>query len=64
MDPFNEFADAAFPEMNEARWTTANAVKLLKAFNADKTSDKNDLARALLYEAIIFTAIGEMFDDS
>lgn len=63
-DPFNEFADAAFPEVNEARWMTANAVARLKQFNNDGVlADKNDLARALLYEAIIFTSIGEMFDD-
>ena len=63
-DPFNEFADAAFPEMAEARWTSATAVKSLKAFNdSAKLVDKNDLARALLYESIIFTSIGEMFDD-
>ena len=63
-DPFNEFADAAFPEMAEARWTSATAVKSLKAFNdSGKLVEKNDLARALLYEAIIFTSIGEMFDD-
>lgn len=63
-DPFNEFADAAFPEMAEARWTTANAVARLKQFNTDGTlTDKNFLARALLYEAITFTGIGEMFDD-
>src|SRR5688500_17818265 len=55
-DPFNEFADAAFPEMAEARWTSAKAVERLKAFNADNALvDKNDLARALLYESIIFT---------
>ena len=63
-DPFNEFADAAFPEMAEARWTSATAVERLKAFNAENTLvDENDLARALLYESIIFTGIGEMFDD-
>ena len=63
-DPFNEFADAAFPEMGEARWTTANAVRLLKGFLNDQTlTEKNDLARALLYQAITFTTIGEMFDD-
>ena len=65
-DPFNEFADAAFPEMAEARWTTAQAVARLKEFNSQTPSqlvEKNDLARALLYEAIIFTSIGEMFDD-
>src|SRR6188508_550731 len=63
-DPFNEFADAAFPEMAEARWTSATAVERLKGFNADNALlDKNDLARALLYESIIFTSIGEMFDD-
>lgn len=63
-DPFNEFADAAFPEMAEARWTTSAAVKRLKEFNTAGTLvEKNDLARALLYQSIIFTAIGEMFDD-
>jgi hypothetical protein len=63
-DPFNEFADAAFPEMAEARWTAAQAVVRLKEFNtANNLTDKNDLARALLYESIIFTGIGEMFDD-
>jgi starch-binding outer membrane protein, SusD/RagB family len=63
-DPFNEFADAAFPEMAEARWTTGKAVLRLNDFNADNSlTDKNDLARAYLYQSIIFTAIGEMFDD-
>jgi len=63
-DPFNEFADAAFPEMAEARWTSFTAVNRLKLFNTEGTLvDKNDLARGLLYQSIIFTAIGEMFDD-
>ena len=65
-DPFNEFADAAFPEMAEARWTSLKAVERLKAFDSETPSvltDKNDLARAYLYESIIFTTIGEMFDD-
>jgi len=63
-DPFNEFADAAFPETNEARWTSNAAVARLKGFlDEDKLVEKNDLARALLYQSIIFTAIGEMFDD-
>ncbi len=63
-DPFNEFSDAAFPEMAEARWTAATAVSRLKGFLDDGTLvDKNDLARGLLYESIVFTAIGEMFDD-
>jgi len=63
-DPFNEFSDAAFPEMGEARWTTAKAVERLVAFNEDgELSNKDDLARSYLYESIIFTAIGEMFDD-
>jgi len=63
-DPFNEFSDASWNEMAEARWTSAKAVERLKAFNAENALvDKNDLARALLYESIIFTGIGEMFDD-
>jgi starch-binding outer membrane protein, SusD/RagB family len=63
-DPFNEFSDAAWNEMTEGRWTSATAVSRLKAFEAEGTLvDKNDLARSLLYEAVIFTSIGEMFDD-
>ncbi|HEX6941412.1 MAG TPA: hypothetical protein VF128_00720 [Gemmatimonadaceae bacterium] len=65
-DPFNEFSDAAWNEMTEARWTSAKAVERLKSFDSATPSelvDKNDLARALLYESIIFTSIGEMFDD-
>jgi hypothetical protein len=63
-DPFNEFADASWNDVAEARWTSASAVKRLKTFNKDGTlTDKNDLARALLYESTIFTIIGEMFDD-
>lgn len=63
-DPFNEFSDAAWNEMTEARWTSATAVARLKGFLDEGTlADKNDLARALLYESIIFTGIGEMFDD-
>jgi hypothetical protein len=63
-DPFNEFSDAAWNEVAEGRWTSATAVERLKAFNADgNLVDKNDLARALLYESISFTSIGEMFDD-
>jgi hypothetical protein len=63
-DPFNEFSDAAWNEMTEARWTSAKAVERLNAFNADNNlADKNDLARAYLYQAITFTSIGEMFDD-
>jgi hypothetical protein len=63
-DPFNEFSDAAWDEVAGARWTTANAVTRLKEFDdAGTLVEKNDLARSLLYEAIIFTGIGEMFDD-
>ena len=63
-DPFNEFSDAAWNEMTEARWTSAKAVERLKEFDADNNlAEKNDLARAYLYEAITFTSIGEMFDD-
>jgi len=63
-DPFNEFSDASWNELAEARWTSATAVERLKGFNADNALvEKNDLARALLYESIIFTGIGEMFDD-
>jgi hypothetical protein len=65
-DPFNEFADAAYPNINEARYMSANAVKILRSFDeaTPRTlTDRNDLAKAYLWEGLTFTTIGEVYDD-
>lgn len=63
-DPYNEFTDAAYFYVSEARFTADQAVTLLEGFDKDKKlADRNDLARAYLYAAIIYTSIADEFDD-
>ncbi|HEV8266168.1 MAG TPA: RagB/SusD family nutrient uptake outer membrane protein [Gemmatimonadales bacterium] len=60
----NEFVDAAFPSLAQARWLSDEAIKRLGAFAAAGVlPDSNDLARSYLYGAIAYTTIGDMFDD-
>ncbi|ACY47810.1 RagB/SusD family nutrient uptake outer membrane protein [Rhodothermus marinus] len=63
-DPFNEFTDAAFPYVAEARWWADAVIARLEAFrNEGALSDPTVLARAYLYGAIIYVTIADMFDD-
>jgi hypothetical protein len=60
----NEFVDAAFPSLAQARWLSDEAIKRLSAFAAvGVLPDSNDLARSYLYGAIAYVTIGDMFDD-
>ncbi len=60
----NEFVDAAWPFITEARYAADNAITRLEAFrSAGKLSDVKNLARAYLYSAMIRVAIADMFDD-
>jgi starch-binding outer membrane protein, SusD/RagB family len=60
----NEFVDAAFPQVAQARWLSDEAIKRLRAFDsASVLPNRADLARAYLYGAISYTMIGDMFDD-
>ncbi|ARA92373.1 hypothetical protein AWN76_003770 [Rhodothermaceae bacterium RA] len=59
----NEFSDAAFPFVGEARWTVDNYVERLEAFRADGASVAVPLARVYLYKAIIYATIADMFDN-
>ena len=60
----NEFVDAAFPSLAQARWLSDEAIKRLNAFAAAGVlPDSNDLARSYLYGAIAYITIGDMFDD-
>jgi hypothetical protein len=63
-EPTNEFVDAAFPYLGEARWFADTAIHQLESFRAARTlPDTNDLARVYLYGAIIYTALGNFFED-
>lgn len=60
----NEFVDAAFPSLAQARWLSDEAIKRLGAFAAAGVlPDSDDLARSYLYGAIAYVTIGDMFDD-
>jgi hypothetical protein len=63
-NPSNEFTDAAYAYVSEARYTADQAVTLLEGFDADGTiPSRIDLARAYLYAGIIYVSIADMFDD-
>jgi hypothetical protein len=60
----NEFLDAAWPFITEARYTADNAIARLEAFRSANTlRDPKNLARAYLYSALIRVTIADMFDD-
>jgi len=63
-NPLNEFTDAAFPFVGEARWTADEAIQRVEGFReTDALADDNTLARVYLYGAIIYTSIADLFDD-
>jgi hypothetical protein len=63
-NPSNEFTDAAFAYISEARYTADQAVTLLEGFDKDGSLPaRADLARSYLYAAIIYVSIADMFDD-
>lgn len=63
-DPLNEFADNAFTEIAEARWTADEAVRRLEAFREEGTlQDRQALIRSYAYAAASYLAIADAFDD-
>lgn len=65
-NPNNEFTDAAFFFVGEARWWSDDVIKRIEAFEAQGlllSGDEVQLARAYLYGAVIYTVIADMFDD-
>jgi len=63
-NPENEFVDAAWPYITEARYTADNAIARLNAFQAASTlKDPKNLAKVYLYSAMIRVTIADMFDD-
>ena len=64
-NPANEFTDAAFPQIAQARWVADQAVKILDGHVAETPTDalRRDQARAYLQAGIIYTIIGETQED-
>lgn len=63
-DPGNEFTDATWPFVSEARYMADEAIRRLKAFEAaGQLANRAHLARASLYAGIIYTSIADHFDD-
>jgi hypothetical protein len=60
----NEFSDAAYPYVTEARWMTNEYIGLMEGFQSEGTlPNDQDLVRTYLYGAIIYAGIADMYDD-
>jgi hypothetical protein len=64
-NPANEFTDAAFPQVAQARWLADLAVETLDRHvaNTPTAAMMRDQARAYLQAGIIYTVIGETQED-
>jgi hypothetical protein len=60
----NEFTDASFPFVGEARYLGDKTVERLETFDADGSlTNRASLARAYLYTAVVYGSIADMWDD-
>lgn len=63
-DRTNEFADQAFPVFAEARFMVDKAIAAADSFDAaGDLDDRVHLARAYLYGGILYTYLGDVYDD-
>jgi starch-binding outer membrane protein, SusD/RagB family len=64
-NPANEFTDAAFPQIAQARWLADRATEILDGHvaNTPTAAMRRDQARAYLQAGIIYTIIGETQED-
>ncbi|MGQ0646083.1 MAG: RagB/SusD family nutrient uptake outer membrane protein [Gemmatimonadaceae bacterium] len=63
-DPVNEYTNAAYPLMSEARWLSNYTINKLDAFDkAGKLRNRGDLARTYIWAAITYMTIADMYDD-
>lgn len=65
-DPRNEFTDAAFPFMGEARWLADEALTSVDGFVAGDPTNEDliaEQARANLYSAMIYAFLAEAYDN-
>jgi len=64
-DPNNEYPDAAFFNVGEARWLAEQAIAKLEGFEKDgKLLDDALLVRAYVNGAIIYNTIADIWDDT
>ena len=65
-DPNNEYPDAAFFNVGEARWLAEQAIAKLEGFVKDGTLSDTSflLPRAYLNGAIIYNTIADIWDDT
>lgn len=61
-DPLNEFSDAAFPDVAQARFMADRAVDKATEFQG-QLADEADAVRAYLYGAVIYATIADVYDD-
>jgi hypothetical protein len=62
--PINEYIDAGFPYVSEARWESNYVIEKLEGWDEEgDLRDRTGLVRAYVYGAIIYITIGDMFDD-
>ena len=62
--PDNEYTDAAYPFMSEARWDATYVIDKLEGFDkAGTLRSRLDLARTYIMAGIVYMSIGEMYDD-
>ena len=64
--PDNEYTDAAYPFMAEARWNANYVIDKLEAFDKKgelRPINRIDLARAYIMAGITYLTIAEMYDD-
>lgn len=63
-NPYNEFSDDADRAMDPARWLANQTVLRLEQFQADgQLTDPSQLARANLFDAIVYDHIANFYDD-
>lgn len=64
-DRTNEFTDAAFPQVTEARWLSDEGIALLEEFvqQTEVFVDPLNLANAYLYGGILYVSIADRWDD-
>lgn len=61
-DPLNEFSDAAFPDVTQARFMADRAVDRAEEYQG-QLSDEADVVRAYLYGAVLYTTLADVYDD-
>lgn len=60
----NEFTDQAFPFVGEARYLADETIARLEAFDTERRLvNRASLARTYLNAAVVYSTIGDMFDD-